>query len=471
MSLLELSVSEVIGAFRAVQISPVELIDAVLRQIERVEPELNAFVVRASAERLREQAGGAEERWRRGEPLGPLDGVPITIKDAILARGWPMRSGSLQTSSQPCDADAPAVARAREAGALLLGKTTTPEFGWKAVTDGPLTGISRNPWDLAMTPGGSSGGAAAAVAAGAAFASIGTDAGGSVRIPGAFCGLVALKATRGRIPAFPPSSVWTAGHIGPIARTVQDVALLLDIMAAPDARDWNALPAPCESFAAAFADGSDITGLRVAYSPTFGQAKVEPEVRGAVAAAAARFAELGARVEEVEAPLPDARDAFLTYFRTGIAHALRHIPESDWGSLDPGLAAALAAARSISREDFLDAYDFQIRISREARLFNERFDILLSPTVAVAPFAAGALSPDGYDPENWLEWSPFTYPFNLSGQPAITLNCGFTKGGLPIGLQLVGPMHGEALLLRAAHAYEASVPFPKRLPPCLARSE
>ncbi|MDF2114451.1 amidase [Roseiarcaceae bacterium H3SJ34-1] len=465
MSLAARSMTELLAAFRASDVSPVDLAHAVLDQTAATEPALNAFVVREAPEAVLAQAKAAQDRWHRGAPAGALDGIPMTIKDAIITAKWPTRSGSLTTSSEPGPDDAPAVARVFEAGAIIVGKTTTPEFGWKAVTDSPLTGISRNPWNTALTPGGSSGGAAAAVAAGHAIASIGTDAGGSVRIPAAFCGLVAMKATRGRIPAYPPSAVWTAGHIGPIARTVADTALLLDVMTRADARDWNALPPPQESYVAGLPTDGDAKGLRIAYSPTLGHAKVHPEVADLVDRAARRFEELGSHVEVVDTPLPDARDAFNVYFQTGIAHSLRRLTPEAVARLDPGLAAVLIESKAVSRETFLEAYDFQIRISREARRFHQDYDVLITPTVAVPPFAAGRLSPPGYDQANWLEWSPFTYPFNLSGQPAMSLNCGYTRAGLPVGLQLVGPMYGEAVLLRASRSFEASIAHEaRRLP-------
>jgi aspartyl-tRNA(Asn)/glutamyl-tRNA(Gln) amidotransferase subunit A len=452
--------------YRSKGISPVDIAQAVLAHIAQVEEKLNAFVLREDPDRVLEAASASEARWRRNAPFGLLDGIPITIKDTIWVAGWPTRFGSRTSSEAPCSEDAPAVARLREAGAIILGKTTTPEFGWKAVTDSPLTGLSYNPWNLATTPGGSSGGAAAAVAANAALASIGTDAGGSVRIPGSFCGLVALKATRGRIPAYPPAAVWTLGHNGPIGRSVEDIAALLDVVARPDARDWNALPSNGMHHLRTLRNSpSSLKNLRVAFSPTLGHAKVDPQVAMLVAAAATRFAELGAFVEEVERPLADAREAFQIYFQAGIAHSLRDFPEDRWKELDPGLANVLNSAKSISRQKFLEAYEFQIRISREARLLHERFDLLITPTVAVPAFAAGKLSPPGYDPNNWLDWAPFAYPFNLTGQPALTLNCGYTEQGLPVGLQIVGPMHDEMAVLQAARAYETSAQAFAKSPP------
>ena len=447
-----LSISE---RYRTKDISPVEVTKGLLARIEAVEPRINAFVLREHPDLVLESAGMSEQRWHEGKPLGVLDGIPVTIKDTIWVRDWPTRFGSRVSSEAPAEEDAPAVARLRQVGALIVGKTTTPEFGRKAVTDSPLTGISRNPWNVKVTPGGSSGGAAAAVAADAAFASVGTDAGGSLRIPGSFCGLAALKATRGRIPAYPPAAVWTLGHNGPIGRSVEDIAALLDVLMQPDPRDWNALPPSGVNYRRALRERTrNIKGMRIAFSRTLGHAKVEPEVARIVADAAAKFEELGAIVEEVERPLPDARQAFRHYFQTGIAHSLRNLPEHRWIELDPGLAKVLSDARQIGRQTFLEAYEFQMRISRQARIFHQKFALLLTPSVAVSPFAAGTLSPPGYDPENWLDWAPFAYPFNMTGQPALTVNCGFTDGGLPVGLQIVGPMHDEIVVLCAGRDFE-----------------
>jgi aspartyl-tRNA(Asn)/glutamyl-tRNA(Gln) amidotransferase subunit A len=444
-----------VEAFRTGTDSPVNAVEDVLARIEAFEPMLNAFVVRAEPAELLAEARAAEARWAAGTPLGLLDGVPVAIKDNMRTRRWPTRSGSLTTAAQPSDFDAPPFSRLVEAGAIVVGKTTMPEFGWKGVTDGRLSGITRNPHDTSLTPGGSSGGAAAAVAAGMVAAAVGTDAAGSVRIPAAFCGLVGMKATRGRIPAFPASAIWTLGHTGPIAASVRDCALLLDVLAGVDLRDWNALPPPGERFADVVV-APEVRGLRIAYSPTFGHAVVDPEVAKLVAAMADRLADLGAAVEEVTSPLSDAREAFRTYFETGMSHLLRRFDIAQREKLDPGLAAMGARGHAITRDAFLEAYEFQIRISREARIFHDRYDLLITPTTAVAPFATGRLSPEGYDADNWLDWTPFTYPFNLTGQPTLTLPCGVTQDGRPVGVQIVGPVLADSRVLRAAAALEAA---------------
>ena len=449
-----LSVVDIIDAYRGGSLSPVEVTEIALDRVDRLEPELNAFCHFAPEEAVA-AAREAEARWRESSPLGPLDGIPITVKDQVLAKGWPTLRGSKTVDpDQDWSEDSPAVARAGEQGAVILGKTTTPEFGWKGVTDSPLSGITRNPWDTRMTPGGSSGGSAAALAAGIGHAAIGTDAGGSVRIPGAFTGLVAMKATVGRVPVYPPSAVGTLSHVGSICRTVRDSVLLLDVISAPDVRDWLCLPGRDTSYSDSIEAG--ISGMSVAFSPTLGYAEVDPEVAGLFMTATHSFEQLGAHVEEVAAPFADPTECFRTHFFAGNLHALRDLRPDQISLLDPGLSRVLETARETDLATFQLAVDQRVALGRANRLFHERFDILLTPTLAVPACPAGQLSPDGYDPEDWLQWSPFTYPFNLTGQPAITVPCGFTEQGLPVGLQIVGPIHGDELVLRSAHAYQAA---------------
>ena len=450
-----LSVTELLRAFRARSASPVEAVRGAYQRIGRIEPRINAFCVIADeAESLR-LASESEARWREGRPRGELDGVPITVKDAVLAKGWPTLRGSRTVDpKQPWNEDAPAVARLREAGAIILGKTTTPEFGWTGVTHSPLSGITRNPWNLELTPGGSSGGSAAALAAGIGHAAIGTDAGGSVRIPASFCGLVALKATAGRIPNYPPSAVGTLGHIGPITHTVEDAALMLNLMAQPDGRDWLCLPSTDRDYRIDLNRG--VRGLRIAYSPTLGYAKVEPDVAELVAKQIPVFEELGAQVEEVAAPFEDPTDTFRVHFFAGIAHSTRMLNEAQLAKLDPDLAKVLEKARKVTLTEYMSAIDRRAALGRATRALHDRYDLLLTPTMAVAPFEAGRLTPDGGD--DWTAWTPFTYPFNLTGQPAATVPCGFVRGERPVGLQIVGGMYQDHLVLRAAQAFSSARP-------------
>lgn len=452
-----LSATGLLAAYRAGTLSPLEAVRAAYERIARIEPKINAFCHVAAREASLELAAESEARWRAGSPRGELDGVPITVKDAILAKGWPTLKGSKTIDpAQPWTEDAPAVARLREHGAILLGKTTTPEFGWKGVTDSPLSGITRNPWNLDLTPGGSSGGSAAALAAGIGHAAIGTDAGGSVRIPGAFCSLVALKATAGRIPNYPPSAVGTLGHVGPMTHTVEDAALMLNLMAQPDGRDWLCLPPADVDYRSGLNGG--VRGLRIAFSPTLGYAKVEPDVLNRVTQAIKVFEDLGAQVEEVAAPFEDPTDTFRLHFFAGIAHSVRSFSEAQLAKLDPGLSKVLERARKVTIDEYMSAIDRRGALGRTTRAFHEKYDLLLTPTLAVAPFEAGRLTPEGYG-DDWTAWTPFTYPFNLTGQPAATVPCGFVRGDRPVGLQIVGAMYQDALVLRAAQAYQSSRPI------------
>ena len=462
-SISNLSLVDVSAAYRDGKLSPVEVAKASLERAERGK-NLNVFVVQAKPDAVLAQARESEARWKAGKPLGPIDGVPITVKDAIITKDWPTLVGSKTAdAAKSLMEDAPPVARMREQGVILLGKTTTPEFGWKAVTDSPLTGITRSPWNPAVTPGGSSGGSAAALAAGIGHAAIGTDAGGSVRIPASFCGLVAIKATRGRIPVYPPSALWTMGHNGPMCRTVRDTSLMLALMTRPDARDWNGAPPD-----ATFENWNDLDlslkGLRVAYSPTFGYGKVQPEVKASVDAAAAVFNSLGADVELVETPFKDPTPAMKVLFAAGVAHSVRKLNSAQRDLLDPGVRPMIAFGESVDRTAFMEASEVAMALAREMRLFHQKYPLLLSPTVAVAPFGVGLLSPEGYDSEDWLSWAPFTYPFNMTGQPAMSVPCGLTSDGLPIGLQLVATHYAEKLLLRAAYAFEQANPTPVGFP-------
>ena len=449
------SVTELVADYRARRASPVEAVRTAYARIARIEPKINAFCVVADEHESLALAAESERRWREGRPLGEMDGVPITVKDAIIAKGWPTLRGSKTADRKPGNEDAPAVARLREAGAIILGKTTTPEFGWKGVTDSPLSGVTRNPWNLALTPGGSSGGSAAALAGGIGHAAIGTDAGGSVRIPGAFCGLVAHKATAGRVPNYPPSAVGTLGHIGPMTHTVHDAALMLNLMAKPDGRDWLCLPSADTDYRAGLNGG--VRGLRIAYSPTLGYAKVERDVAELVASAAKVLEGLGAHIEEVAAPFEDPTETFRVHFFAGIAHSTRLFNESQLALLDPDLLKVLEKARKVTLTDYMTAIDQRGALGRATRAFHEKYDLLVTPTLAVAAFEAGRLTPDGKS-DDWTAWTPFTYPFNLTGQPAATVPCGFVRGDRPVGLQIVGGMYQDALVLKAAHAFQSARP-------------
>ncbi len=468
-------------------LSPVEVTRATLARIDRLNPSLNAYCL-VDHEAAMAAARESEQRWQAGKPLSRIDGVPTSIKDLILTRGWPTLRGSKTTDpTQSWNEDAPATARLREAGAVLLGKTTTPEFGWRASTESPLSGITCNPWDTTRTPGGSSGGAAASVAAGMGVLAVGTDGGGSIRIPAAFTGTVGIKPQFGRVPAWPASPMGTVAHLGPHARSVADAAAMLDVLARPDPRDgWALAPTNHEHVLDAFADAGcaappDLRGMRIAYSPRLGYVDcLDPEIERALDAAAATLASLGATVERKDPGFPDCHDTFMVHWMTSARDMLMKLPPAKRALLDPGLRDAMEDAARYTLADFLQAQSQRLEIAVAMRRLAQTHDLLLTPATAVLPFRTGQIAPHAgddvprevaeaagrFESFDWTWWTPYSTPFNLSQQPAIVLACGESTSGLPIALQLVAPHHQEALCIKAASAYQAATPWHLRRPPC-----
>ncbi|MFC7305351.1 amidase [Streptomyces monticola] len=463
-----LTAVQLIDRYRKGESSPVEATRAALDRIATTEPAVNAFV-RVDAEAALAQAEESAVRWRRGEPLGLLDGVPVSVKDILLQRGGPTFRGSKAISAEgDWNEDAPSVARLREHGAVFLGKTTTPEFGWKGVTDSPVSGVTGNPYDPARTAGGSSGGGAAAVALGAGPVALGTDGGGSVRIPGSFCGVFALKPTYGRVPLYPASAFGTLAHVGPMTRDAADAALVMDVISGPDTRDWSGLGPVDVTFQSGLAEG--VRGLRIAYSPSLGgQVAVRPTVAAAVRRAVEKLASLGAYVEEADPDFTDPVEAFHTLWFSGAARVTEHFSKEQRAELDPGLREICARGARYSALDYLAAVDVRMELGRKMGQFHSTYDLLVTPTMPITAFEAGAEVPKGSGHRRWTGWTPFTYPFNLTQQPAATVPCGVDEAGLPIGVQLVAARHADALVLRAAHAlYEsgaADIPAPELVTP------
>ena len=459
------SATELVNLFRTKALSPVELTQAVLSRIGELNPKLNAYCL-VDAEGALAAARASEARWMQGAPQGALDGVPVSIKDILLTRGWPTLRGSKTVDpAGPWLEDAPVTARLRESGAVLLGKTCTPEFGWKGVTDSALSGVTRNPWNPACTPGGSSGGAAAQVAAGMGTLAVGTDGGGSIRIPSSFAGISGIKAGYGRVPAWPLSPFGTLAHVGPMARTVADCALMLNVLSQPDGRDWTALPHAGTDWTLGLDAG--VQGLRIAYSPRLGYVKhVNAEVETCVAAAAQTLAELGAKVDAVDPGFADCRDIFWVHWTSGAYNLLRNMPQDKFALLDPGLQQAYASGSGHTLAQYLDAVNARGALAEYMLRFHRKYDLLLTPATAIPAFAAGVVAPERPPgEEDWTWWTPFSFPFNLTQQPAMSVPCGFSRDGLPIGLQLVGPMQREDLVLRAAHAYQQATGHHRRRPP------
>lgn len=449
--------TDLLAAYRAKTLSPVEATRAALDRIAALDSRHNAFCLVDEAGALA-AARESEGRWHRGEPRGLVDGVPTTIKDLLLSKGWPTLRGSRTVGrDQDWSEDAPSVARLREHGAVFLGKTTTPEFGWKGVTDNPLTGITRNPWDPEKTPGGSSGGAAVAAALGMGALHLGTDGGGSIRIPAAFSGIFGLKQTFGLVPAYPLSPFGTVAHVGPMTRTVADAALMLTVLAGPDARDWYALPPDGRDYRVGLDLG--LKGRRIAWCPRLGGAVVDPEVAAITADAVKVLAELGAELEEADPGLGNSRETFVRHWYPGAANAIRALGPEERTLMDPGLVAIAEAGARLPLMDYLAAVRERETMGQRMNLFHRDWDLLVTPAMPIAAFEAGRETPAGSANERWVDWTPFTYPFNLTRQPAAVVPCGFTAAGLPVALQIVGPLYGDAAVLQAAHAFELARPI------------
>lgn len=457
-----LPATELARLVRTRAVSPVEVTEAVLARMDRLDGRLGAFCT-PTPELARDMAAAAEAAVIRGDPLGPLHGVPVSIKDMTWTKGIRTTRGSRLYADFVPDEDPPVVERLRAAGAVILGKTNTPEFGWKGATDNLLFPPSRNPWRLERTPGGSSGGAAAAVAAGLGPLATGTDGAGSIRIPAAFCGIVGHKPSFGRVPVYPaPLDVAVTG---PMARTVRDAALMLDVMAGPDERDRVSLPDDGDDYLAA-CDG-DVRGWRVAWSPDLGYAPVDPAVRGLTEAAARRFTDLGAHVEAADPGFADPRALIELLFYAQVGAQVAGLPPERRALLDPNLAAVLDTLGPVSAFDYAAAGIRRNELWQTVRRFFERYDLLLTPAVALPAFnllIEGPTSVAG-QPVGRLGWTPFSFPFNLTGQPACTVPCGRAPDGLPVGLQIVGRRWADAAVLRAAAAYEAAAPWAQDWPP------
>jgi aspartyl-tRNA(Asn)/glutamyl-tRNA(Gln) amidotransferase subunit A len=455
----QMSATELLILYRDKKLSPVEATEASLARVERFNPIVNAYC-HLDPDGALAAARESERRWQAGTPKGLADGLPLGVKDNIAVAGMPSRFGSRLTSAAPAAFDAPVVARLKGQGAVVLGKTAMPEYGWKATSDSPLTGITRNPWDTRMTTGGSSAGAAASAVLGMGALQLGTDGGGSIRIPAGFTGCYGLKPTRARVPAFPASALGTLAHHGPLTRTVADAALMMTVIAAPDTRDVYGWIDPAPDYRAGLEDG--VSGLRVAFSPRLGFiARVEPEVADAVAEAARVFEELGAKVEAADPHIgEDAIEAWNAMWWPGMAYQLAPFGERALTESDPGLVAGVETGVRLPAVDLIKAHMKRAELHNTLARFHATYDLLLTPALPLPAFEAGHLMPPaGGWGEAWTDWAPFSYPFNLTQQPAASVPCGLTKGGLPIALQIVGPIGADDLVLRASRAFETVRPF------------
>jgi aspartyl-tRNA(Asn)/glutamyl-tRNA(Gln) amidotransferase subunit A len=456
--------TELARLIRERQLSPVELTRAVLERIERVNPRINAFCT-LTADAALAVARDAEQAVVRGQARGPLHGIPFTIKDLHFTRGVRTTSGSFIFEHRVPDVDPPVVRRLKQAGGVMLGKTTTPEFGWKGLGDSPLTGATRNPWNTAMTTGGSSAGAGAATAAGFGPLHQGSDGAGSIRIPSGFCGIFGLKPSFGRVPMWPISNNDYSSHMGPMTRTVADAALMLSVMAGPDEWDRTSLEAAPDDYVGKLSAG--IKGLKIGFSPDLGGFPVDAEVAAVVKQAVRAFDGLGCVVEEVKPSFADTHDLIRCLWS---AHeAGNYAPYlREWGErMDPGLVACIEDGLRYSVVDYVEARGQKLAYWDSVRPLFEKFDLLLTPTLSVAAFPVGRLNPEHWPQHawDWIGWASFSYPFNFTGQPAASVPAGFTPAGLPVGLQIVGRRFADLTVLQASAAFEAARPWAERRPP------
>jgi aspartyl-tRNA(Asn)/glutamyl-tRNA(Gln) amidotransferase subunit A len=455
-----LSARALVAGYLAGAFTPVEVAQALLARIAALDGAVNC-IVQVDAARTLAMAMESVARYAAGRPLSKLDGVPVTIKDLSAVAGWQLRRGSRTRGEALAEVDTPAVARLREAGMVFLAKTATPEGGCKVVTNSPVHGVTRNPYDLQMTPGGSSGGAAAALAMGFGPLALGSDGAGSIRIPAALSNVFGLKPGFGRVPAFPPDTDMPMSVVGPMAREVEDAALMLEVMSRPEMRDPFAWPLP-------FLPPEDwgVGGMRVAVSDRLGciAPLVDGEVDALVAQAGLVLAQAGAEV------LADAPDwpvdpfaPFRVFWEAGCLESVNRHPPERWALLEPLLLKVAEAGRKITLPEFQVAIEQRLALSVAAQAFFNRYDVLVGPVMPVPAYRAERDVPEGFADEDW-SWCPYTYPWNLTGLPAASVPIGFTQGGLPVGVQIIGGMGAEDKILRAAAAIEQALPVFQRRP-------
>jgi aspartyl-tRNA(Asn)/glutamyl-tRNA(Gln) amidotransferase subunit A len=456
-AMADLTCADLSRRYRSSELSPVEVARDCLARID-ANAAVNAFLA-IDPDGALAAAAASEARWRAGRPLGPIDGVPASIKDNIWVKGLPTRRGSKTSDATPAAADSPAVARRREQGAIIRGKTSMPEPGGIGVCHSPLTGVTRNPWNPAHTPGGSTGGGAVAALLGLGVLHLGTDGAGSLRIPAAFTGVFGIKPSFGRVPVYPALLLNVLSHQGPITRTVGDAALMLSVIAQPDARDMAAWNTPAPDFTASLDVG--VRGLRVGYSPRLGQdLALDPEIEAAMRKAARVLEEQGATVEAADPPLAGARDVIRAMWWPVAAAIVDAVPPERRAEMDPGLLAIAERGRRYTVTDYLAAYTARAELNNAMQRFHQRFDLLLTPTMPItAPKAWREMPESGDFGDDWLNWSPYTYPFNLTQQPAASVPCGLAANGLPMGVQIVGALRADKIVLQACKAIEQMLPM------------
>lgn len=450
-----LSATQILQLYQRKELSPVDVLKETFKQVLKYNPGLNAFVLLDEKQAMH-QARSAEKRWVKGTPKGMLDGIPVTIKDWFHHKGWPTRYGSTLSSTLPQAEDSPPVARLKEEGAIIIGKTTLPEYGHKGVTDSPLSGITRNPWDMTKTSGGSSGGAAVAAATGMGLLHLGSDAGGSIRIPTSFCGVVGFKPSPGIVPAYPPSLFSTLSATGPIVQSVEDAALMMDVISKPDTRDWHALPYEARHFIAALK--KPLPKLKIAFALEINHIAPQKEIVDGVQALLPLFQAIGT-VDHISLHAPNLIEVFNDHWAAVASHMGREWKAAERKKLDPRLQHWIKKGDGMRLHDYLWAERERMNIGGYFKDLLETYDVLIMPTTAMAAFDAGVNMPTARDGSPWDDWTPFTYPANLAKLPAISIPAGMTAAGLPIGLQIMGGFSKDALVLQTAALLEKEIGF------------
>lgn len=454
-SLLHLPVAEILRLYKKKQLSPVEVTGAALKQILKYNPALNALCYMDEGAALR-QAKASEKRWMRGAPMGVLDGITVTIKDFAHVKGWPTRLGSKTSSALKQPADSPPVARLRDEGVVFIGKTTLPEFGHKGVTHGPLTGITRNPWNTAKTPGGSSGGAAVAAATGMAMLNLGSDAGGSIRIPASFSGVFGFKPSPGLVPAFPASLFATLSSAGPVVRCVEDAAFMMDVISRHDMRDWHALPQPPMEFAAQL--DKPLPKLKIAYATSINGISATPEVLAVFNEQIKALRTLGT-VEEISLDSPKLTDVFSKHWMAVASYIVAGVPQRQRKDMDPRLLDWARRGDSEHLHEYLQAEYDRFEVGAYFKDLLMTYDLLVTPTMAMTGFDVGLDMPVGKGGKLWADWTPFTYPANLAKLPAASLPMGLAKNAMPVGLQVMAGFLKDNLVLQASRRLEKELGF------------
>ncbi len=449
---------------RQKKVSPVELMRAVLARIEASEPKLNAMA-RLMPEAAMEGAKAAETALMKNQPVGPLHGLPVTIKDLHYVKGVTNEKGSWTQKGFVPDTDAPFVTRLKDAGAIVIGKTTVCEFAWKGVSQSPMTGITSNPWKLGYNTGASSAGAGAASAAGYGPLHQGSDGAGSVRMPAHFSGIFGLKPTFGRIPNWPVGGNDNTSHLGPMTRDVRDGALMMSVMSGPHPWDFTSLEAGPADYVGRLNEG--IKGKKIAFSPDLGHARVDPEVAELVQAAVKALAsDLHAHVEQVTPAWgKDGPEIIRVMYQVHACGNAKYLPEFE-SRMDPGLVAMIREGLAVTTQQYQGARDRKSAYVSQMARFMEDWDFLVTPTVSTAAFPAELNMPKHWPHHawDWIQWAEFSYPFNFSGMPAATVPCGFTKEGLPVGLQIVGRRFDDLGVLQASQAFARARPWMAKRP-------